>query len=178
MAHLIFDSFHVTYVCVLMFISKNMKGRGNQTSKRDESSGVRSMTILNRWEEALLLWKQVYADTLPEVQSRVIPQLAEFLVIPPSKRKHWRVSNRIKLWSHRCFFWKGATTGVGASKGFIAQRRVLSSSRPGAVCQSRSEYTLHWLEHLEVCSSLIIIWWQKSAGKKPGDTQFLSNGRR
>lgn len=68
-----------------------------------------TMTILNRWEEVVLLWKQVYADTLPEVQrsSRVIPQLAEFLVILPSKRKHRRVSNRIKLRSHRCFFWKG-----------------------------------------------------------------------
>lgn len=71
-----------------------------------------TMTILNSWKEVLLLWKQVCTDTLPEVQrsrilSRVIPQLAEFLVILPSKRKHQCVSNRIKLWSHRCFFWKG-----------------------------------------------------------------------
>lgn len=51
-----------------------------------------------------------------------------------------------------------ATTGVGASRGSSHKGSFFSvSSRPGAVCQSRREYTLHWLEHLEVCSSLIII---------------------
>lgn len=172
-----------------VYILKNMKSDIKKGWK--ERRRKLTMTIPNRREEVLLLLrKQVYADTLPEVQrsrmlSRVIPPLAEFLVILPSKRKHRRVSNHIdaspialSCESVGASFEK-ATTGVDASKGFSHKGSFFSvSSRPGAVCQSSSEYTLHWLEHLEVCSSLIIIWWQKSAGKKPGDTQFLSNGRR
>ena len=117
MKHLILDSFHVTYVwervCADVYFEKYERRR-NQTSKSGwkEQRRKLTMTIRNRWGEVLLLWKQVYSDTLPEVQrsrtlSRVIPQLAEFLVILPSKRKHRHVSNRIKLWSHRCCFWKG-----------------------------------------------------------------------
>ena len=58
-------------------------------------------------------------------------------------------------------FEKGATTGkkkrllhTKACFIYFFQRLV---HRPGAVCQSSSECTLHWLEHLEVCSSLIKI---------------------
>lgn len=51
-----------------------------------------------------------------------------------------------------------ATTGIDTSEGFTHKGSFFSvSSHPEAVCQSSSEYTLHWLEHLEVCSSLIII---------------------
>ncbi len=118
MKHLILDSFHVTYVwehlCADVCFEKYERRR-NQTSKRDERSSVESwlwQSLIAGKEVLLLLWKQVYTDTLPEVQrrrmlSRVIPPLAEFPVILPSKRKHRCVSNRIKLWSHRCFFSKG-----------------------------------------------------------------------
>lgn len=97
-------------VCVLMCIWKMWKEKSD--IKRGWKRQKLTVTILNRSEEVLLLWKQVYADTLSEVQrsripSRVIPPTAKFLVILPSKRKHRRVSNRIKLWSHRCLFWKG-----------------------------------------------------------------------
>lgn len=116
MEHLILGLFHVTYVwrrlCADVCARKKRSDikRGNQTSNRKKHRKL-TVTIPNRSKE-VLLWKQVCADTFSEEQrsripSRVIPQTAGFLVILPSKRKHWRVSNRIKLWSHRCLFWKG-----------------------------------------------------------------------
>lgn len=118
MKHLILDSFHVTYVWEHLFADvcfEKYEKRRNQTSKkRDERSSVESwlwQSLIAGKRCCCCCGNRFYTDTLPEVQrsrilSRVIPQLAEFPVILPSKHKHLRVSNRIKLWSHRCFFWK------------------------------------------------------------------------
>lgn len=97
--------------------------------RRDERRSTQSWL----WQfliagEEVLLWKQVYTDTFSEVQrsrilSRVIRQLAKFLVIPPLKSKHRRVTNRINLWSHRCFFSKGHNWNR-RQRGLHSQRLV------------------------------------------------------
>ena len=179
--------------CVVGEIWKEKKSDIKRGRGKKERNGKLSVTIPNRWEEVLLLlWKQVYIDTLSEVQRsggprRVIPQTAEFLVVPTFKNLNADASPIALSCETVSVYFERATTGVGASERLPRTKASLSSvsSRPGAVCQSPSEYTLHWLEHLEVCSSLIIIWWQKSAGEKKRkektlrrETQFLSNGRR
>lgn len=87
---------------------------------------------------------------------RVISQLARF---PTFKTSTFPIA--LNAAAIGVAFQRGQNCSRCQQKAHRTKSALLFFSRvcshPGAVCQSRSEYTLHRLEHLEVRSSLIII---------------------
>lgn len=85
---------------------------------------------------------------------RVISQLAK---IPYLQNIHVPIA--LNAEAIGAAFQRGQNRSRCQQKAHRTKSRLLPRvcCHPGAVCQSRSEYTLHRLEHLEVRSSLIII---------------------
>lgn len=147
-----------------------MKGRRNQTSKNRGDERKRrlklTMTIANRWERSVVvvetgLHRHLARGTEEQnaqpcnSTARRIPGHPAFknanIDASPIALSREAIGVAFKKGGHN---WEKKKKLLGTKARFFFQRLV---HRPGAVCQSSSECTLHWLEHLEVCSSLIII---------------------